>query len=55
MKSFDQQARAISEDQWQLNRAKAKRKQRIGNFLIGLPLAIVITSSAYAVYLGWHH
>jgi hypothetical protein len=55
MKTFDQQARAISEDQWQLNRKKAQRRQRIGNILIGLPLAIVIASSLYAVWLGWHH
>lgn len=55
MKSFEQTARAISEDQWQLNRKKVQRKQRICNVLIGLPIAIVLTLSMYAVWLGWHH
>jgi hypothetical protein len=52
---FDNVCRTISEDQWQLNRKKAKRARMITAITIAIPMAAVVALSLAAAYLGVLH
>ena len=52
--NFDKLCRPISEEQWQLNRAKYKRMQMVTALIIAVPAIFILCSAITAAYLLLH-
>lgn len=53
--NFDKVCKTISEDQWQHNRKKYKREQRIVALLIAVPVVLVVCSALAGIRMWLLH